>query len=43
MIEVFEARKMIELEIVRLAALRHDDTDLFNMRKHLDTRDIASF
>jgi len=41
LIEVFEARKMIELEIARLAALRHDDTDLFNMRKHLDTRDMA--
>ncbi|GGH20721.1 FadR/GntR family transcriptional regulator [Paenibacillus segetis] len=41
LIEVFEARKMIELEISRLAALRHDDTDLTNMRQHLDTRKMA--
>lgn len=41
LIEVFEARKMIDIEISRLAALRHDDSDLANMRKHLDTRKMA--
>ncbi|MGG3279073.1 FadR/GntR family transcriptional regulator [Paenibacillus solani] len=41
LIEVFEARKMIELENSRLAALRRDETDLANMREHLDTRKMA--
>lgn len=41
LIEVFEARKMIELEISRLAALRHDEKDISNMRNHLDTRKMA--
>jgi DNA-binding FadR family transcriptional regulator len=41
LIEVFEARKMIELEIARLAAQRHDDSDLLNMRQHLDARNSA--
>lgn len=41
LIEVFEARKMIDIEISRLAALRRDDNDLSNMRKHLDAREVA--
>lgn len=41
LIEVFEARKMIELEISRLAAQRRNDTDLSNMREHLNTRSTA--
>ncbi|MBA9087148.1 DNA-binding FadR family transcriptional regulator [Fontibacillus solani] len=41
LIEVFEARKMIELEIAKLAALRRNDTDLANMRQHLDIRKMA--
>lgn len=41
LIEVFEARKMLEIEISRLAALRRDDIDLSHMREHLDTRKTA--
>lgn len=41
LMEVFEARKMLELEISRLAALRRDDEDLQNMRGHLDDRSLA--
>lgn len=41
LIEVYEARKMLELEISRLAALRRDENDLEKMRSHLDTRNKA--
>lgn len=41
LIEVYEARKMVELEMSRLAALRRDEADLENMRNHLDTRHSA--
>ncbi|MED4452166.1 FadR/GntR family transcriptional regulator [Metabacillus fastidiosus] len=41
LIEVFEARKMLELEMSRLAALRRDEKDLENMRSYLDTRSFA--
>lgn len=41
LIEVYEARKMLELEISRLAAFRRDEEDLKNMRTHLDTRSFA--
>lgn len=41
LIEVYEARKMVELEMARLAALRRDETDLENMRNQLDTRHSA--
>lgn len=41
LMEVFEARKMLEAEISRLAALRRDEGDLRNMREHLDTRNLA--
>ncbi|MCM3699405.1 FadR/GntR family transcriptional regulator [Paenibacillus macerans] len=41
LMEVYEARKMLELEISRLAALRRDEEDLQNMRKHLDERGLA--
>lgn len=41
LIEVFEARKMLELEISRLAAQRRDEEDLHNMRNHLEARNFA--
>lgn len=41
LIEVYEARKMLELEMAQLAALRRDESDLENMRKHLNTRELA--
>lgn len=41
LIEVFEARKMLELEISRLAAQRRDEDDLQNMRTHLEARNFA--
>lgn len=41
LIEVFEARKMLELEVSRLAALRRDEKDLEDMRNHLDKRSFA--
>src|SRR5699024_1078805 len=41
LIEVYEARKMVELEMARLASIRRDETDLENMRNQLDTRQTA--
>ncbi|GKV66509.1 MULTISPECIES: FadR/GntR family transcriptional regulator [unclassified Sporosarcina] len=41
LMEVYEARKMVELEMVRLAAIRRDEADLQNMREHLDIRHSA--
>lgn len=41
LMEVYEARKMLELEISRLAALHRDEEDLQNMRQHLDERSFA--
>ncbi|GIN74551.1 GntR family transcriptional regulator [Bacillus sp. J14TS2] len=41
LIEVYDARKMLELEMSRLAALRRDAKDLETMRIHLDTRKLA--
>ncbi|BBI35716.1 FadR/GntR family transcriptional regulator [Cohnella abietis] len=40
-VEVYEVRKMLELEISRLAAQRRDDQDLEQMRQHLDQRNEA--
>ncbi|MCD9024586.1 FadR/GntR family transcriptional regulator [Cohnella silvisoli] len=40
-VEVYEVRKMLELEISRLAAQRRDDQDLEQMRRHLDQRSAA--
>ncbi|RED63085.1 FadR/GntR family transcriptional regulator [Cohnella lupini] len=40
-VEVYEARKMLELEISKLAAERRDDLDLELMRHHLDARSEA--
>ncbi|QMV41350.1 FadR/GntR family transcriptional regulator [Cohnella cholangitidis] len=37
-VEVYEVRKMLELEISRLAAERREDQDLEHMRRHLDQR-----
>lgn len=37
-LEVYEVRKMLELEISKLAAERRDDNDLANMRSALDQR-----
>ncbi|MDF2958403.1 MAG: GntR family transcriptional regulator [Paenibacillus sp.] len=37
-LEVFEVRRMLELEIAKLAAERRDDNDLAQMRGHLDKR-----
>lgn len=37
-VEVYEVRKMLELEISRLAAQRRDDQDLEHMRDYLDQR-----
>jgi DNA-binding FadR family transcriptional regulator len=39
--EVYEVRKMLELEIARLAAERRDEEDLRRMRHHLDQRSEA--
>ncbi|TVY03192.1 FadR/GntR family transcriptional regulator [Cohnella terricola] len=39
--EVYEVRKMLELEISRLAAERRDEEDLEQMRRHLDQRSEA--
>ncbi|RKP48766.1 FadR family transcriptional regulator [Cohnella endophytica] len=39
--EVYEVRKMLELEISRLAAERRDEQDLEAMRRHLDSRQAA--
>ncbi|RRJ65199.1 FadR family transcriptional regulator [Paenibacillus oralis] len=41
LMEVYEARKMLELEISRLAALRRDEEDLKTMRQHLDERSFS--
>ncbi|MFC5404581.1 FadR/GntR family transcriptional regulator [Cohnella soli] len=38
MMEVYEVRKMLEVEISRLAAERRDEQDLAAMRHHLDRR-----
>ncbi|MCU6797748.1 FadR family transcriptional regulator [Paenibacillus sp. WQ 127069] len=40
-LEVYEVRKMLELEISRLAASRRDEDDLEKMRSHLDNRSAA--
>ncbi|MEF2246016.1 MULTISPECIES: FadR/GntR family transcriptional regulator [unclassified Paenibacillus] len=40
-IEVYEVRKMLELEISRLAASRRDEEDLRKMREILDIRGAA--
>ncbi|SFL53445.1 DNA-binding transcriptional regulator, FadR family [Paenibacillus sp. 1_12] len=40
-LEVYEVRKMLELEISRLAAARRDEEDLEKMRGHLDNRSAA--
>jgi DNA-binding FadR family transcriptional regulator len=37
-LEVYEVRKMLEIEISRLAAQRRDDSDLITMQKTLDER-----
>jgi len=37
-LEVYEVRRMLEIEIARLAAERRGDDDLSLMREHLDTR-----
>ncbi|WP_409344513.1 FadR/GntR family transcriptional regulator [Paenibacillus sp. MBLB4367] len=39
--EVYEVRQMMELEIARLAAERRDDDDLRRIKEHLDTRNQA--
>lgn len=41
LMEVYEVRKMLELEISRLAALRRDEEDLRRMRELLDARAVA--
>ncbi|RXZ79034.1 FadR family transcriptional regulator [Paenibacillaceae bacterium] len=40
-LEVYEVRRGLELEISRLAAERRDDKDLEAMREHLDIRNAA--
>ncbi|NIK77803.1 DNA-binding FadR family transcriptional regulator [Paenibacillus castaneae] len=40
-LEVYEARKMLELEIAKLAAERRDQDDLDQMHNHLATRSLA--
>ncbi len=39
--EVYEVRKMMELEIARLAAERRDEDDLAAIKEYLDTRNLA--
>ncbi len=39
--EVYEVRQMMELEIARLAAGRRDEDDLAAIKEHLDTRNRA--
>ncbi|MFB9274892.1 FadR/GntR family transcriptional regulator [Cohnella cellulosilytica] len=39
--EVYEVRQMMELEIARLAAQRRDENDLAAIKEHLDTRNQA--
>jgi DNA-binding FadR family transcriptional regulator len=39
--EVYEVRQMMELEIARLAAERRDEDDLAAIKEHLDTRNQA--
>jgi DNA-binding FadR family transcriptional regulator len=39
--EVYEVRQILELEIARLAAQRHDETDLAQMQSSLQHRELA--
>jgi len=39
--EVYEVRQMMELEIARLAAERRDENDLASIKEHLDARNQA--
>lgn len=39
--EVYEVRRILELEIARLAAQRHDETDLAQMQESLQQRELA--
>ncbi|WP_036710972.1 FadR/GntR family transcriptional regulator [Paenibacillus pinihumi] len=41
LLEVYEVRKLLELEISRLAAERRDQDDLEQLRSHLDRRSAA--
>lgn len=40
-LEVYEVRQMMELEIAKLAAMRRDEDDLRIIKEHLDTRNKA--